>query len=422
MVSAESTVARSAARRSDAADRVSFRRSAASTPGPVAPSGCRRTWHASAPPSGGRSCSTRSATRSASATSTVSTRVDSRSCARSSTQSITESGYRSGDVNGLEAKAPPPPGQRRQGRGRRRSHSPRGANGATWFATATGGPGQPELRSKFATASNRSVWFRFQARPQDVGRPLVVETGERRVAGLRHRCSGVSSTARLVAWNDDADGARTSRLEFTPTRHPDRPLLRRRRQGPDAGRHPTSRSDRGATASSPSRRDGWPTPGAAGRGQRPVAPGHRTIGAGGRGGRGARQRDRRRARRDRPRCHRATAALTVFPERPAEATGQRRARGPPGRRRRRSSSVVGTRDRVRIHNSAGTTHVLVDVVGYHVGRGGSGYRPVTPARVLDFAPRGRRTAQAVEPRRAPYGGRSPVAAVCRATRPPSSST
>ena len=44
---------------------------------------------------------------------------------------------------------------------------------------------------------------------------------------------------------------------------------------------------------------------------------------------------------------------------------------------------VGTGGAVNLYNSAGSADVIVDVVGYFTTTGGSGYRSVTPTRVLD---------------------------------------
>jgi len=128
----------------------------------------------------------------------------------------TETGYRSGDRNGLEYKAPPPPANDALTAATPISltHPVRDAN--TWFATAAGGTGQPELRSVVSTASNRSVWFRFQARAQDVGRPLVVETSNDGVEDF-DTVLGRVVNGSLVASNDNAVGTRASRLVFTPT-------------------------------------------------------------------------------------------------------------------------------------------------------------------------------------------------------------
>ena len=44
---------------------------------------------------------------------------------------------------------------------------------------------------------------------------------------------------------------------------------------------------------------------------------------------------------------------------------------------------VGTGGAVNLYNNAGSTDLIVDVVGYFTASGGSGYRAVTPTRVLD---------------------------------------
>lgn len=134
---------------------------------------------------------------------------------RSFVDSTATGEYRRGDRNGLLAARGRPPGHDNIASAAAISVGQlRPAK--TWFATAKGGTGQPELRSKYGNASNRSVWFKYVADPADYGRVLVARTSNDGVDDF-NTVIGRVVNGRIVAGNNDSGGTKLSALTYKPT-------------------------------------------------------------------------------------------------------------------------------------------------------------------------------------------------------------